>query len=491
MTAPSLTSVTTLLARGSIRLLILGVALALLAPAAPVAAAPAAPVVTGPVNGSVVSTATPPISGTADPGTQVFLEIDGTPGTAFTTVDAGGNWSITPTPFTEGAHTVRAWAEDVADPSPYSAPVTFTVDTTDPAAPVTTAPANGSTTGGRPTYAGTAEPLSTVEVQVDGAILGTTPADAAGSWSLSQPADLPHGAHVVRAIARDAAGNTSPQSSPVSFAVDLIQPAPPVLLAPADGSTTDDTTPTYVGTAEPGSTVTVLVDGVVAGTATADGAGSWTRTQATALAQGAHTVAAYATDGVGNVGPTATAHRFTVALPTLPPPGPVDEDRDDDGLTNDREATLGTDPDDDDSDDDRLTDGQEVTGTRIADQFKSCGRPLRRSLVVTSDPLRADTDRDRIPDGTEVLGYRIQQRVSLRAGSLVIGMTRSDPRARDTDRDGLADGVERSGSANTAWQRRKTDPTRCDTDRGGASDGVETRAGSDPTRAANGPRDVR
>lgn len=468
-------------------------ALTATAGAPPAGAAPAAPVITGPVNGTVLGTASPPISGTAEPGTEVRLEIDGVLAGGPVTTDAAGHWTITPlSPLAEGARTARAWAGDIADPSPLSAPVTFTVDITAPPAPVVTSPAAGATSAGRPTYGGTAEPHSTVEIQVDGAPVGTTPVDAAGSWALTQPVGLPHGAHAVWATARDAAGNISPRSITVGFTVDLIEPDAPVILSPTNGSTTTSRAPAYAGTAEPGSTVTVRVDGAIVATTTADGAGVWSLTQPLPLADGAHMVSAFATDRAGNVGASSAEHRFTVTTPTTPPPpGPADEDRDDDGLTDEREATLGTDPADADTDDDRLTDGQEVTGTRIEDRFKACGRPLRRSLLVTSDPLRADTDRDRIPDGTEVRGYRIGQRVSLRAGSLVIGMTRSDPRARDTDRDGLADGVERSGSANKAWRQRKTDPTRCDTDRGGASDGLETGVGSDPTRAANGPRDVR
>ncbi len=57
-------------------------------------------------------------------------------------------------------------------------------------------------------------------------------------------------------------------------------------------------------------------------------------------------------------------------------------DRDGDGLTNEAEAALGTDPEDADSDDDGLRDGEEVS--------------------ASTDPLRADTDGDRLSDGAEV-----------------------------------------------------------------------------------------
>ena len=53
--------------------------------------------------------------------------------------------------------------------------------------------------------------------------------------------------------ATDAAGNTGPDSAANSFTVDTTAPAAPVVLTPANSSTTSDNTPTYSGTAEPNS----------------------------------------------------------------------------------------------------------------------------------------------------------------------------------------------------------------------------------------------
>jgi hypothetical protein len=65
--------------------------------------------------------------------------------------------------------------------------------------------------------------------------------------------------------------------------------------------------------------------------------------------------------------------------------GPVEPvDADGDGLTDDTEAEVGTDPNDPDTDDDGLTDGVEVEGG--------------------TDPLRADSDGDGASDGDEVAG---------------------------------------------------------------------------------------
>lgn len=70
-----------------------------------------------------------------------------------------------------------------------------------------------------------------------------------------------------------------------------------------------------------------------------------------------------------------------------PAPTPALVDSDLDGLTDEEETTLGTNPNKIDTDDDGLTDREEVK-------------------VYGTDPLNPDTDGDGYPDGTEVkAGY--------------------------------------------------------------------------------------
>ena len=73
---------------------------------------------------------------------------------------------------------------------------------------------------------------------------------------------------------------------------------------------TSDTTPTFTGTAEAGTTVTILVDGVARGTATATG-GTYSITT-TALTAGTHLVTATATDAAGNLSVASAALSVTV-----------------------------------------------------------------------------------------------------------------------------------------------------------------------------------
>ncbi|NCT66674.1 MAG: hypothetical protein GXC76_03410 [Rhodanobacteraceae bacterium] len=275
---------------------------------------PPAPVLLTPANGSVGNDNRPTFAGTAEANSMVTTYIDG--GIAGTVAaSVGGDWAFTPsTALADGAHTVKASATDAAgNTSPYSAPHTFTIDTTPPPAPVLATPADSSTTNAnQPAISGTAEPASLVAVSVDGAVVGTATADAAGHWSFTPATALADGAHTVKASATDAAGNTSPDSAPHMFTIDTTPPPAPVLATPADGSVTLDNRPAVSGTAEPGSTVTVLVDGSAIGSTSADAAGQWLFAMPAPLADGLHTARARATDVAGNTSVDSASHAFTV-----------------------------------------------------------------------------------------------------------------------------------------------------------------------------------
>ena len=111
------------------------------------------------------------------------------------------------------------------------------------------------------------------------------------------------------------------------------------------------------------------------------------------------------------------------------------EDTDGDGLSNDREVALGTNPSSPDSDGDELLDGDEINRS--------------------TDPLNTDTDADGLSDGEEVL----------RQGT--------DPLNPDTDNDRLLDGDEIS---------RGTNPLNMDSDGDMVNDGDEIDLGLDPTK---------
>ncbi|MEY4512016.1 MAG: hypothetical protein RLZZ450_4138, partial [Pseudomonadota bacterium] len=67
---------------------------------------------------------------------------------------------------------------------------------------------------------------------------------------------------------------------------------------PTEASRSNDSTPTVVGTSDPGIVVTVTI-GTAVSTVTADSAGAWTFTPSTTLADGAQVITATGTDGRG------------------------------------------------------------------------------------------------------------------------------------------------------------------------------------------------
>jgi N-acetylneuraminic acid mutarotase len=264
-------------------------------------------VVLTPADGSPTNSR-PASSGTAEPGITVMVIVDEmTVGT--TTATDSGNWSLqhpVDLALVEGPHSVKAMAKDAVGNITLKSNInTFTVDATPPAAPVVLTPADGlATNNTRPASSGTAEPGITVTVIVDGVTVGTTTATDSGNWSLQHPEDLAlvEGSHSVKALARDAVGNKSPESNIHTFTVDITLPAAPVVLTPADGSATNDTRPAYSGTAEPGNKVTVWLDGEVAGEPVeADSEGNWTLTQTTELPDKEYEVRVSSMDAAGNV----------------------------------------------------------------------------------------------------------------------------------------------------------------------------------------------
>ena len=140
------------------------------------------------------------------------------------------------------------------------------------------------------------------------------PPTAAAPGAITTAA-LANGAHSLTATATDAAGNTSAALDARSrVTIDTAAPAAPAIAsfstdsgAVGDGITNDNTL-TLTGTAEANSTVKVYDGATLLGTATANGSGAWSYTTA-ALADGAHSLTATATDAAGNTSAASTRAR--------------------------------------------------------------------------------------------------------------------------------------------------------------------------------------
>ena len=242
--------------------------------------------------------------------------------------DTGAPYSVSwnTTTATNGTHALRAVARDAAGNVTTSAAVNVTVanpvpDTTPPTVSVSSPAAGATLSGTTPVSATAADNVAVAGVQftLDGANLGAedTGAPYSVSWNTTTAAN---GAHTLRAIARDAAGNTT-TSAPVSVTVNNdITPPTVSVSAPAAGATLTGTTPVNATAAD-----NIGVAGVQF---TLDGANlgaedtsspysvSWNTTTAT---NGAHTLRAVARDAAGNT-TTSAPVSVTVSNTGSPPP---------------------------------------------------------------------------------------------------------------------------------------------------------------------------
>jgi hypothetical protein len=210
----------------------------------------------------------------------------------------------------EGNHTFGVRATDAAgntDPTP--AVRSWAIDLTAPAAPVITAPTDGSTNPtGTVTVSGTAEPSSIVTVFEGATSKGTTTANAGGSWSrtLTGVAD---GSHTYTAKATDTAGNASASSNAVTVVVDTSAPETSISSGPADPTSTTDAAFAFASS-ETGSTFECRVDGAAF-------AGCTSPLTYTGLSEGNHTFEVRATDAAGNT--DGTPATWTWMVDVTPP----------------------------------------------------------------------------------------------------------------------------------------------------------------------------
>lgn len=171
-------------------------------------------------------------------------------------------------------------------------------------------------------------------------------------------------------------------------------------------------------------------------------------------------------------------------------PNPINTvcDSDLDGLSNDDEATAGTDPNNPDTDGDGVTDGEEVTGvdhptttyvpTGTSDPNDPCDPNPMNPLcdedgdgisnpdeaTLGTDPQNPDTDGDGLSDGQEVTN-----------GSNPLDPCDPVPASPDCFVDDDGDGLSNSYEGVIG-----TDPNNPDSDGDGVNDGQEDAGGSDP-----------
>ena len=148
-------------------------------------------------------------------------------------------------------------------------------------------------------------------------------------------------------------------------------------------------------------------------------------------------------------------------------------DYDKDGLPNDQEATIGTDPRNPDTDGDGLKDGEEVntygTNPLKADSDDDGLNDYDELMTYKTVPTKADSDGDGLKDGDEIARKTFPLVVDSDGDGLndgdEINTHKTDPLNIDSDGDGLKDGDEIA--------KFSTNPLKLDTDEDGLSDGEE------------------
>lgn len=214
-------------------------------------------------------------------------------------------------PLTEGQHTIKLIAADVAG-NAANLDFTFTFDTTLPLTPTVDLLASSDsgfsnsdnlTNDNTPTLGITAEAGSTVKLLRNGIEIGQAATNSSGLAEFTLET-LTDGTYNFTATATDAAGNTSNLSTPLTVNIDTTAPTLPQFnLDPAfdsvpvgDGVTTFETV-TLIGQTEPDKQITLVETGTKT---TSDQLGQFQLTNI-ALALGDNSFTVQAIDAAGNV----------------------------------------------------------------------------------------------------------------------------------------------------------------------------------------------
>ncbi|UXN09362.1 Ig-like domain-containing protein [Bartonella sp. HY328] len=259
-----------------------------------------------------------------------------------TTVEPDGSWSFTPPALSEGNHSITVTVTDLAgNESKPSPSFDLTVDTSNVEVSFShfvdnvgsiqgNVDINGVSDDRTPVMVGNATANTTITISYingDGEkiIVGVTTADSNGAWTLTPTTEFSDGTYGFTAEAVNAAGTKD--DAYFNIEIDATAPTAPIINEVLDdvgfiqgpissGSSTDDTTPSFSGTAEAGTTITIKdSDGTIVGQTTVDDEGNWSLTT-DPLAEGSHNLSITATDTAGN---ESTGTGFDVTIDTQGP----------------------------------------------------------------------------------------------------------------------------------------------------------------------------
>jgi MYXO-CTERM domain-containing protein len=416
--------------------------------------------VTAPTTTIVTSEPNP----TADPTGDFVFSSNDPQATFECSIDAAAFAACTATFSTpalaDGSHTIDVRAKDTAgnvDATP--ATYTWVVDSGAPDTTIATKEPNPTNDPTGDFVFTSDDPLATFQCRVDAA------AFAACTATFSTAALL-DGSHTLDVRAVDVNNNVDATPATYTWVVDTVPP-----------DTAIDTKPANPSPSATGAFVFSSNDVAATFQCSIDGSAfvACPKALATAaLANGSHTLQVRAVDAAGNTDATPASYTWTIAIANV-------TDTDGDGLTDDDEKKLGTDPNDADSDDDGVLDGAEPQYDKDVDGD---------GLIDALDP---DSDNDGIFDGTELGVTTANKDTDTTKKHFVADAdpaTKTDPNKADTDAGTVSDGAEdpnHNGKIDTG-ERNPNDPADdvtkpTDTDGDGLTDDEEKHLGTDPLDA--------
>ncbi|MBS3048423.1 Ig-like domain-containing protein [Enterobacter mori] len=192
-----------------------------------------------------------------------------------------------------------------------------------------------------PTFSGKGEPGTFAVIDLGAGQSVRVPVNAAGNWSWTPAPALTDGTYTWSVALENSAGERGPSTTPITFIIDTV--GNPVSISHAEdntglltnplasGGSTDDVNPVIVGTATPGSLVTLYVDGNAVDSKTADPVtGEWSIEINPALESGkTYEITAGEYNGPGDNPPNTRP--FLLSIDTVVPTGSLDRVEDNEG----------------------------------------------------------------------------------------------------------------------------------------------------------------
>jgi subtilisin-like proprotein convertase family protein len=289
----------------------------------------------------VTNVTRPIIDGVLDPAMPTLVNLidtslPGSPVVGSSTSDASGNFSIQVAAgvyksdgSSDGVHNLVVVAPHGAVTSNTVA-FSFTLDTQGPVTPAAPAllgssdsgPSNGDgiTNVRTPTYIGTGEPNTQVQLFANGVLVGFDVVNAQGNYSVAVTTPLADGTYAVTVRLSDLAGNLSPSSAAATppLVVTTTPPTVPSITLDAASNTgpvvsnnfTTAAVPAVLdGSADPGTTEAIVDNGTPIDTFTQGAGGTFLRSEQ--LSDGVNNIVVQSTDIAGNV---ATSPILTITI---------------------------------------------------------------------------------------------------------------------------------------------------------------------------------